>query len=296
VRQYATPHFYKNGASWQAIDSSLTPDTGKPGWWHSGANTWSASFGPSDTASGNEQVAVGDHVIGFAPLDATGTNPRPTVTGQTATYHSLWSNVDVKDTVTPNGVDEDIVLAGPDSPSNFKFRLSGATSRENTSGGLDLSDGGTTVGQVPAPTVETAQLNDPEATRASGAELTASGDIVTVTISPSWLTALPVSAFPVVIDPDYVPPNQHPTAAYAEDNAGDSDFGSITLGRDAAGHQWRGEYYFPSPTLPAAPSGKEPYQLYQAEFTFTSTTNANSAADWEDSVRGFAQPQNMPPP
>ena len=114
VRRYLAPHFYKSASgAYQPVDPTLAPTAGQPGWWHSQASSFGATFGPAGAAGGAEQLSVGGTQIGFAPLGVASQSQAPQVSGATAAYDGLWPGADLSEQVQASGVKENIVLAGP---------------------------------------------------------------------------------------------------------------------------------------------------------------------------------------
>ena len=280
VRRYLAPHFYKStSGTWLPIDPVLAPTAGQPGWWHSQAGSFGASFGPADTAGGAEQLSVGGARIGFAPLGVADPSQAPQVSGATAAYDGLWPGANLSEQVLASGTKEDIVLSGPGAGASYSFRLVGATARPDGAGGLAVTAGGRQVGTVPPLTVTTQvaaapQLRQPDGspvpsgttdvTAAAGARLSVAGGVVTVSVSKSWLAGLPASAFPVVIDPSlsaYVYTSQ----VVSVSSTGSVEHGVMQVGLTGTG-VWSAAAYFPAPALPAPGAGGQPWRLASADF------------------------------
>ncbi|HEV2070347.1 MAG TPA: fibronectin type III domain-containing protein [Acidimicrobiales bacterium] len=128
-----------------------------------------------------------------------------------ATYADALPGVDVSYTATPEGVKEDIVLAGPDSPTSFDFTVEaskGLTATETLAGGIDFVDGaGEAKASFAPPFAYDADFH------AAGSESSFTEDAVSLRIvettpqlvvrlaaDPAWLAA-PERAWPVVVDP-----------------------------------------------------------------------------------------------
>ena len=278
VRRYLAPHFYKSASgAYQPIDPTLAPTAGQRGWWHSQASSFGASFGPAGAAGGAERLSVGGTQIGFAPLGVASPSQAPQVSGATAAYDGLWPAADLSEQVQASGVKEDIVLAGPGAAASYLFRLTGATAKADGAGGLAVTAGGHQVGTVPPPTVTTQvaaarQLSQPDGTPAggtadataeSGARLSLAGDVVTLSVSKSWLAGLPASAFPVVIDPTFSA-YVYTSQVVSVSNRGIVQPGVMQVG--LSGTVWSAAAYFPAPALPAKDSGGQPWRLASAEF------------------------------
>jgi RHS repeat-associated protein len=267
VRRYLTPQFYKTAAgTWSSVDPSLSPVADKPGWWRSGANSWSVAFGPAGSQGGAVRFTVAGRTFGFAPQGVKAPNQPPSVAGNSATYYDIWPQVDLAEYVSAAGVKEDLVVKGPGAPSSFSFRLSGAKAVPNKIGGLDLVAGGKRVGTLPAPTVTVSSAKSSiDQTSASKARMTVAGDVMQVSVSPDWLAGLPSSAFPVVIDPTWnalVPSSSWQVSSVSDD--GQVLNGVMQIGQDGTGRNWRPEAYIPNAAQPPSPApGDQPYQFAQ---------------------------------
>ena len=188
----------------------------------------------------------------------------------------------MSDTVSSTGIDESIILTSKATASSFAFRLSGAVARPDSSGGLDVVAAGRLVGSIPPVTVTTATpltpgghrpgSVQPDLTAASGARITTSGTTVTVSVSQSWLAALPASAFPVVIDPGFETSGGL-TKEVSLGSGGQVKTGTLQIGTDSSNVTWRAGALFTAPTLPAPMPGAPPWQLFTADFgTFSTST------------------------
>jgi hypothetical protein len=112
--------------------------------------------------------------------------------------------VDDDYTVTASGVKEDLLLGSSSAPSSFDFAVTGGATitADASSGSLDVTAAGKTVGSIPTLTVSDSA--GVIASSVSGAMLQAvvvpsgvPGSEVSVSIDPDWLAGLPASAFPV---------------------------------------------------------------------------------------------------
>ncbi|MFC4244335.1 PA14 domain-containing protein [Gryllotalpicola reticulitermitis] len=288
IREYDQPHFYKpqGSSSWTPIDSSLTRDAGRddPSW-HSGANNWEAEFGPLDTPGGSERLDDGVHPFGFAPVGTSDPTLVPTVSASTATYPSLWPDTDIIDNVQPAGISEDVVLKSVAAPFVFDFNLTGATLSGGGDGTVKIEADGAPVAIVPAPMValsDTASersqaVKTLPATVADADAVVTAKDATTLELSVSaeWLKSLPVSAFPVTIDPtvSYTEPNiaevdsnnDATTSTVSWSSTGSKVTGEVEVGPNAStGVTWVGAAYFTRPQPPAPTNGGPAWQLSHA--------------------------------
>lgn len=266
----STSRYYQPVGSleWLPIDTAIVRDSDRRGWLRSSANRWTAYFGPSDAAEGMLQVETDGTTVGFVPVGAT-EGAVPASRGSSASYAELWSDTDVIYTVTPVGTDERIVLHSPSAPTSFGFDVIGAEPRPRGDGGIDLVAGELTIGSIPAPTVETAEgpvrSADPGAvfTVTSNEADGAGSSRVTVSISKDWLGALPDEAFPVVIDPTFVPSSPStPTAVKSLPATGSTLNDYAQAGTDGSDRKWRAAAYVPIPAPPTG--GSQPWYLIDA--------------------------------
>jgi RHS repeat-associated protein len=103
------------GGEWLLIDTAVRADAGRPGWLVSGANSWRAEFGPS-LADGVVSVKPdGDRIV-QRPLAAFGgraanVSVRPSVVEpNVVVYRDVWPGTDLRYTVLPTGLKEDVVV------------------------------------------------------------------------------------------------------------------------------------------------------------------------------------------
>lgn len=263
VRQYVSPQFYKTPTgAWSSINSNLAPDKTQSGWWRSTANSWSVAFGPAGARTGAVRFTVGSHTFGFTPLDVTDATGLPEISGQSATYVQAWPQVDLTEQVSGSEVKENLVLQSASAPFRFSFRVSGAKAKPNQAGGLDLVSGSIRLGSVPAPTVTVAHSRSLDQTAAAGARMTVAGDIVSVSVSPSWLAGLPAAAFPVVIDPTVGALSLASTWTISSvSDHGQVLNGVMQVGQDSGGNNWRAQAYVPAVAAPTANPGDQPWQF-----------------------------------
>lgn len=121
-------------------------------------------------------------------------------------YLNAWPNTDLYYEQHGQALKEYIKLNSKDSPTDFKFKVDGASLNLNkdAQGKLD----GTITATLPDKTtflipalslssVKTGPISDPKLS------YQLSGNTITVSLEKSWFKAQPASAFPLVIDPSY---------------------------------------------------------------------------------------------
>ncbi len=168
-----------------------------------GANSFKVQL-PDDLGSSPLRFSVGDHWISERPLDAT-TEPA-SLAGTAARYRAEGGGASFSFLPLADGVKEDIELAGPSAPDEYRFRLeaSGDLKPEMAAGGaIDFRDpAGDPIAVIPAPVMFDSSTS-PKISNAVGYELESvpGGDwILTVKASREWLSN-PDLSWPVKIDP-----------------------------------------------------------------------------------------------
>ncbi len=220
---YGGPIHYRDArGQWQPIDNTLVPAPGSGAGLRNAAGEVQVSLPPM-LGTGPVQVSRDDVSVAFSlqgakavppSLGVPKTSPVPAseaMNKATATYPSANPGVDVSYTATARGVKEDLVLAGPASPSSFDFTVAlspGLSAVETDAGGISFLDAaGTERASFAAPFAYDAAYH------ATGAEGAFTEDAVSLHIvqtspqlvvrlaaDPAWLAA-PERAWPVVIDP-----------------------------------------------------------------------------------------------
>jgi hypothetical protein len=272
---YPVAHYFlpSGSAAWSPIDSTLAAVPGRAGWWRSKANSWAVSFAPPGAQGGSEQFEVGGQTVGFVPEAVAATAGPPAVSGSTATFRALWSQVDARYNVSPSGVDESLIVGGAGAPASFGFDLVGMTAKLNSSGGLDLTAAGSVVGSVPPVSVATAR--GPVSAAVAGVSLAVTADAsgrrggrVVVAVDRRWLSGLASSAFPVVIDPTFNPTTAASTggslAPVSISSSNSTLGGYLQVGTDAGGVVWNAEGYFAVPATPTSDGSSQPWVLSSA--------------------------------
>jgi RHS repeat-associated protein len=193
----STPVNYKDASgNWEAINSALTATAS--GGWHNTANSVSLQL-PSELSSPVSLSNGGASGIAFTLVGANHVSANAgTVSGSTAAYPDALADTSVSEQAAPSGVKETLSLAAAGAPSTFTWDLSLASglSAVAAGAGIDINGSSGTVAQIAAPTVTDAS----GATGSASYALNAAGNVLTLTMDPTWLSA-PGRAFPVTVDP-----------------------------------------------------------------------------------------------
>lgn len=277
IRRYLAPHFYKNSADkWVPIDTTLVKAADASGsTWRSKANSWQVSFAAVNDPNGAEQIDLGAAHVAMTPLDTATATATATASGSTATYASLWPDTDLVERANATGIDESLVLSSAQAPNTFDFKLTGADASTNAAGGLDITAKGRTVGTVPSVTVSRADAADAKSVlKASAAQMTYRNGTISLSVSRTWLASLPASAFPVVIDPSFIPSGyQYPTTIKGFASDGTSVTNSVAFGSDAHG-TWDGAVSIPVPAAPTTKPNGQPWHLGYANLEVACPTSS----------------------
>lgn len=207
----AVPTRVRRGAGWVPVDASLAAASGRV---EPKAVTIPVSF-----SGGGTQPLVRFGKPG-AELDLTwpGALPKPTLSGDTATYAEVLPGVDLLLRAAPAGYSEVLRVKDRAAAANpalarltLGVRTDGLTVRHNADSSFDVVDpAGKVVYSSPAP-----QLSDATGEhRATGTTELAAGKLV-VKPDLAFLTD-PKTAFPVSIDPDFTPGKNGWTEVYAQ--------------------------------------------------------------------------------
>ncbi|WGL52978.1 RHS repeat-associated core domain-containing protein [Nocardioides sp. BP30] len=242
-------------------------------------------FGPIDGTDSFESIDVLDRSVGIRPI-ATQTAKeeiKPEVSDAAAVYRDAWPETDLHEVVTSDSVEESIILKNRQAAAHYSFKVEGATVHENTNGSLDLRRGGQTLGTIHAPTIATSAPSSKHNLKvstqrpsgspgitASGVHYRVAGDTISVEISRSWLTGVSESAFPIVIDPSFVPATpSRASQAKSFSTSGGTSNGSVVVGQAGTGPSWDGAAYIATPATPTRALGQQGWQMTDAELSAT---------------------------
>lgn len=188
---------------WQAIDTTLVD---VPGGFVSRSNRFRVQL--PDTLREPVRLSQGDSWVSFALTGAVG-DARASVAGSTATYEDILPGVSVRYTSMPDGLKEDIVLAGLGAARSFVFEVEASQDLrvvESSAGDIAFLDGaGKTQFAIVPPFMSDSSGSPTGYSRAVSLSLerVAGLHLVTLTADPSWLAA-PERVWPVRIDPTVV--------------------------------------------------------------------------------------------
>jgi RHS repeat-associated protein len=223
-------NYQDSSHAWHAIDTALHPDPGVPGGFVSGANWWHVHFAPLVDASGGVAVDAPDGSVSFVPRGAGAVSPEVGPSGpSTVVYKGAWPGADLDYTVTPTGVDEDIVVHDASAPTTYTFSTPGKS----------LGAPGAGIAGAGAGLPRGWSFREPRVLGRHGRSYSSAGQALEavaggarVSVSRLWLAGLPPSAFPVDIDPsvqsapmppwDWAPKNSYPNdvAVFCEASGG----------------------------------------------------------------------------
>ncbi len=202
VRSSSAPlHFSvgKTKNAWERIDTAVVADGATPGVLRTKANSWTARFRPLPAGVDFETP---EGPLSFAPLGAAAVAPQVTGDGSVVVYPDAWPGVDLRYTVTPTEVKEDLVLKRRPATSTFEFATGGTEFDPTPEGGLAPK------GRDP----KKGRLAPPEVTDTKGTELTAAkptmravkdatGARLQLRLDDKFLADTPASAYPIIFDP-----------------------------------------------------------------------------------------------
>ena len=197
------PAFRRNGSSWSAIDTSVTPSTG------TFAAAAEDAIRPIHFGSQAAQLLQIDFDKGPVTVSAaTLAISAPGITSNQVTYASVAAGADLRYRVLPGGVKEEIVLHSSVAPTTYVFHVADPNSQLGTikqqpdgSWQFDLTVDGLNVQLAPAFAYEQPVGGLPQIDPGSG-HLTVvpsvGGFDVTESIDAGWLVG---KSYPIVLDP-----------------------------------------------------------------------------------------------
>ena len=207
--EYLTPHFYKVAGMWQPIDTNVVsenlpvlPGSSPIVSYITKSDDWAAHVATSTAASGIVRVDDGSTHIAIRPLNANTVNPA-LLTDSKGTqyihYANLWPGVDVDYQLTSTQVKESIIVKNASIAPNFQFAVDGAelTPHATIHGAFSLK-GNSSLYISPVSISATPTLSSPPKNAVSQSLL---GSTLTVSLNQTWLSSLPKTAFPFIIDP-----------------------------------------------------------------------------------------------
>ncbi|HEV3359940.1 MAG TPA: RHS repeat-associated core domain-containing protein [Pseudonocardiaceae bacterium] len=207
LRVYDQQHNVRQpDGSWLPIDPTLVPEQGRLAPKTPGANV-SFALGATDPALARLDLGGGTTMAYGLDGAAASTGK---VDGAQITYAGVFPGVDLRLAATPTGLREQLVLAGKDAPTTFTYTLtlSGLTPRLTASGDVELVNGNTVLGVLPAGSMWDSAAS-PAQSSALHYRLDQLGQqtwSLRLSVDSGWLHD-PARVFPVVVDPSATQPN-----------------------------------------------------------------------------------------
>lgn len=268
-------HYKAADDTWQPIDNRLVP-TGLGGY-RNKANSFTTEFAPLPTAV---SLTTPEGALTMAPIGAAAALPE--AAGDTVTYQNAWPGVDLRYSVQPDGVKEDIVVRQRPVTNRFSFAVAGGALQAAPDGGLVLAGGDWSTWRVMAPEVLDS-LGTPISAAAPTFSLTeaAGHTVLDVEVDAAWLASLPDSAFPITIDPTLYSVGSPNSNSYKSDGYSCTPC-PIRVGNPNEPNRWvswRGVAYFPYENL----YGKE---ILRAQAHVWHLTGGTLNGNWIDVYHG----------
>ena len=214
---FSAPVFYRDaGGSFVPIEAVPVPSASDGIAYQTKAGPVIVRFGDTSTAPNAVSVTRPEDTISFSPklpatLSAVPTPMAvaPTSDGQHVTYPGVYPGIDLRYTLLPTGVKEDIVLTKPGGPTIFAFALDlgGLKPTLEADGSISLGDADGVAYRLPRPfMVDSAPERDGDGARSYGVsyELTQveGTTVLVVDADAKWLDA-EERVYPVYIDPTF---------------------------------------------------------------------------------------------
>ena len=211
---------------WREIDSSVVADPSAKGngRFVSKANSFQVVF---EADRVGYSMVMGDEQAGFFPVDAVAA--APVIKDNVVTYVDAWPGVDARYTVTESGVKADFVFIRRPDRHEFLTALEGVNvtgrpEKPSEEHAADLSAGLTFSGPIGksmliAPPIVSDEFGANFFAEA-GATIDGSGATIVASVDPAWLSSVPESFFPLVLDPTTVYPSTYYYEAYKSNSNG----------------------------------------------------------------------------
>lgn len=241
------PLHWREGRAWVDIDSTL--EEVEPGVFRSRSNSWSVEF--ASTSEGVE-LRMGDEPVTLVPVGAADVAPRLGEDGSSVLYPSVWPGVDVRYTVTPVGVKEDVILRRAPDKARLDFLTVGTRLRLDADGLLRAAEDGLGLGRAESFDAKGRSV-DHVAEVVARTPLLSPLPTVSINLDRTALSRMSADSWPVVVDPTYYPTALESTIVTEYKNTSGSAVrfgdpsGWIRLGNSApsSGPQyWRSTFKF----------------------------------------------------
>ncbi len=300
-KHYFAPQYFRKQNQWQKIDKRLVPDTNaadsnhllgrvygklkakvtQPQTYTVADNDWKARFAPSNDKVGMLRVQAKDQTLTFKPLEANSVIPSLETKedgSQVVFYRELWSGVDVEYVVGTADVKENIIIKQKDSLAEYRFKVSGGTLKSDpeVQGGYTI-DGGSDTNFAITPLNLILQKHGYETKKVLRQAY--NNGVMSISLDKSYLSTLPASAFPAVIDPGVYVKSKFGTRASGNYKSFKSDgyvcgstvcnpYAGTLVDKDGKWRHWRAAIHAPYTVL----KGKE---MRSAKLRLTQRTNAS---------------------
>ncbi len=192
-------NYQDSSGAWQPIDNTLLKSAA-PGYsYQNSANAYTVYL-PSNLATTPIKFVSGNN---WATIQLSGASGSPNLAGNSATYSDAFGGVSIRYTALNDGVNEDLVIAGPVALPSFSYVLKlsdGLSASLDQSGGIAVRNASASVFDFPPGYMyDSANDGAPVPVPATLAA-TSGGYSVVVQPDATWL-ASPGRRWPVTIDP-----------------------------------------------------------------------------------------------
>ncbi len=195
-------HYEAAPGRWAKIDPRLIPVPGRPGVFKTAASSMVVRV----SAAGMEVTGEAGEVVRMVPGDGSRRTGAPAISadGLSATYEEVWPGVDVRFVVTNASVRKEIVVTRPGTSAAFDMSIDGVALSQGPDGRITTAkDSEFTVGQVAVFDKRGVQIDAGSKPFQRLTTTGATSSTVRVGVDQAWLADVPVSEFPIVIDPTW---------------------------------------------------------------------------------------------
>lgn len=325
VRSFDDLKYFEDGGGLKPIDTGLTPIEGREGWWQSRFNQFEVRFGPLTADAPIEFTLVEGDEARLAPQIPAGrarqSEMKVDVDDGVVTYVDVFPGVDLRYTVTPTGIKEDVVIHRPGRVPTIETLVEGVElGEERDASGLLVADearnsraerqpgdavpGGLALGQlvvlddrgaiVPVKDDQAELRSEKQARGVARGRVGSGRSKVSMAVSEDWLRSLDAEAFPIVLDPGWYAAwavgngNPAPESRY---NGSTTTYNTIVGGNSQAGGAntyWRSRMRFDNSWLNTTLAGvvNDEWGVDSATLKLVyqsgTTSNRTFCAGWSD--------------
>lgn len=250
---------------WAPVDNSIVADPSLAGGLTNAANSWHVHFGTTQQGIGIDNAGG---ALAVVPIGGSLAAPSIDSTGHGVVYHNVWPGADLAYRVYGDGIEESVLIKSASAGSTFKFAVddgsANAVLSQMSTGSAASATGASSLTPGPSgslvssqPSASSIQIGQPLVLdhngnglgQAKAAQTTANNQLV-LSVSASWLSSQPATAYPITLDPTFTT-TASTIKGYKSDGATCTTGCYIQFGdpNDTGTTYWRTVAHFPYESL-----------------------------------------------